>query len=145
MLPELPSEVPPPALPCEPGPPELPLEAPGSLLPLCPPREPELEGEPVLLPDDCPREDEDGIPPPDEPELEPLLEGMLDELPPERPELPELPPDGPEDPEEGEEDPGGELDGLPLEEDCCSGQPPIRKAVTALNAQSRTAATGKRR
>jgi hypothetical protein len=99
----------------------------------------------MLPPDDCPREDDEGIPPPDEPELEPLLEGMLDELPPERPELPELPPDGPEEPEEGEEEPGGELDGLPLDEDCCSGQPPMRKAVTALNAHSRTAATGKRR
>ena len=95
----------------------------------------------MLPPDDCPRDDDEGIPPPDEPELEPLLEGMLDELPPERPEPPELPLDGPEEPE----DPGGELDGLPLEEDCCSGHPPMRKAVTALNAQSRTAATGKRR
>lgn len=98
----------------------------------------------MLPPDDRPLDDDEGMPAPEEPELEPLLEGMLDELPPERPELPELPPEGPEEPEEGEEEPG-ELDGLLVEEDCCSGQPPMRKAVTALNAQSRTAATGKRR
>ena len=68
----------------------------------------------MLPPEDCPREEDEGIPAPDEPELEPLLEGMFDELPPERPELP---PDGPEDPEEGEEEPG-ELVGLLVEEDC---------------------------
>jgi hypothetical protein len=99
----------------------------------------------MLPPDDWPRDEDEGMPEPDEPELEPLLDGMPDEFPPERPELPELPPEGPEDPEEGEEEPGGELEGLPLDEDCCSGHPPMSKAVTALNAQNRTAATGKRR
>jgi hypothetical protein len=65
---------------------------------------------------------------------------MLEELPPERPELPELPELPPEDPDEGE------LDGLGLlvEEDCCSGHPPINNAVTALSARSRAAAMGNR-
>ena len=55
--------------------------------------------------------------PPEEPEDPLLPEGMLDELPPDLPELPELPPEGPEEPDEPEE-PGGELLGLPVDEDC---------------------------
>lgn len=56
---------------------------------------------------------------------------MLDELPPERPEdppeLPELPPDD-----------GGEPDGLGMEldEDCCSGQPPIKSRAVVPTATS---------
>lgn len=69
---------------------------------LCPPAEPPCDG--------------DGMPP-EEPEDPLLPEGMLDELPPDFPELPELPPEGPEEPEEPDE-PGGELLGLPLDEDC---------------------------
>ncbi len=56
---------------------------------------------------------------------------MLDELPPELPddppELPELPPEE-----------GGEPDGLgnELDEDCCSGQPPMRNTAAAPTATS---------
>lgn len=73
---------------------------------------------PLLPPLLCPPAEPpgDGMPP-DEPEDPLLPEGML-ELPPDFPELPELPPEGPDDPEEPDEPPGGELLGLPVDEDC---------------------------
>jgi hypothetical protein len=75
-------------------------------------------------------------PPPD---CDPLLDGI--ELPPERlelpPELPELPELPPED-EEGAPEGLGEL----VEEDCCSGQPPMRKSVTAPSVARRPSAVG---
>lgn len=85
---------------------------------------------PVLPEDeDLPPDDGEGMDePPCDPEEPP--EGMLEELPPDRPddppELPELPPEE-----------GGELDGLGMEdEDCCSGQPPMRNTEAALMATS---------
>jgi hypothetical protein len=99
---------------------------------------------PVLPPAVCPPAEppDDGIPPedPDEPLLP---EGMLDE-PPDLPELPELPPEGPEEPDEPEEPPGGELLGVPEDEDCCSGHPPMRNAATALMERKRMTAGDRR-
>ncbi len=68
------------------------------------------------------------------PPEEPPPEGMLDELPPERPEEPPLLPELPELPP----DDGGEPDGLGIdvEEDCCSGQPPIKNAAAVPTAIS---------
>lgn len=90
-----------------------------------------------MPPEDCPREelDEEGMPGMPDPEFEPRLEELPPELP---PELPELPPELPELPPEL---PGGEElgEGILEEEDCCSAQPPIRKALTAPNAVKRAA------
>ena len=97
---------------------------------------------PVLPPELCPPDEppDEGIPP-DEPE-EPLLpEGMLDDEP---PDLPELPPEGPDEPDEPEEPPGGELLGMPEEEDCSLGHPPMRNAATALMERKRITAEGNR-
>jgi hypothetical protein len=67
---------------------------------------------------------------------------MLDELPPEPPELLEPPelPEPPGLPPDGEDVGDGILD----EEDCCSAQPPIRKALTAPSAVTRPAKTSSR-
>lgn len=76
----------------------------------------------------------------EEPERDPLLDGIelpppeRLELPPELPELPELPPDE-------EEGAPGELGEL-VEDDCCCGQPPMRKIVTAPTVARRASAAG---
>ena len=98
--------------------------------PLWPPCEP-------LLPRD---DEEDCWPPglgieapPPPPEDPPGVLGELrPELPPEEPLLPEEPLDG-EDGDEGIED----------EDDCCWGQPPIRKTQTAPIAVTCVATTGR--
>ena len=67
------------------------------------------------LPEDWPPREEEGMPGVEEPDCDPLLDGIELELPPERlellPELPELPLED----EEGEPGGLGEL----VEEDCC--------------------------
>lgn len=72
----------------------------------------------------------------EEPDCDPLLDGI--ELPPERlellPELPELPLED----EEGAPGGLGEL----VEEDCCWGQPPMIKSVTAPTDARRRSAVG---
>ncbi len=85
-----------------------------------------------------PEDEEEDWPPGEgmeDPPCDPL-EGMLEELPPDRPddppELPERPPELPELPPEE----GGELEGIELEEDCCSGQPPMRNTAAAPTATS---------
>ncbi len=74
----------------------------------------------------------------EEPDCDPLLDGIELELPPERlellPELPELPL------EDDEGAPGGL--GELVEEDCCWGQPPMRKSVTAPTDARRRSAVG---
>jgi hypothetical protein len=102
---------------------------------------PEFDEDEPMPPEDCPREEleEEGMPGMDEPELE----RPLDELPPALPELPrelpELPPELPELPPELPEE-GEELgEGMLEEEDCCSAQPPMRKALTAPTAVNRPA------
>lgn len=68
---------------------------------------------------------------------------MLEELPELPPELPEEPPEPPGLPPEGDG-----VDGLGMEgeeEDCCSGQPPIRNAAATPMATSLLAGSSRLR
>ncbi|MGH8186613.1 MAG: hypothetical protein ACREUC_08625 [Steroidobacteraceae bacterium] len=84
-----------------------------------------IEEPPPLAP---PPPDGDGMlgapPPPERPPGEPLPDGPL-----------EPPPPGAD---------GEEVDGEGMEEDCCCGQPPIRKADAVPIAVTCSAATSKR-
>ncbi|HEY5756277.1 MAG TPA: hypothetical protein VIU34_10650 [Steroidobacter sp.] len=69
---------------------------------------------------------------------------LLDE-PPEDPPPPLEPPEDPDEPpDEPEEPPLGMLDGIDDEEDCCWGQPPIKKAETELTSTHWIASVSRR-
>ena len=111
------------------------------MLPEDPEEPPPGEGieEPPLEPPDAPP---DGILEPPPPDCPPE-EGMLEELPELPPELPEEPPEPPGLPPEGDG-----VDGLGMEgeeEDCCSGQPPIRNAAATPMATSLLAGSSRLR
>ena len=68
---------------------------------------------------------------------------LLDEPPEDPPPL--EPPDDPDDPpDEPEEPPLGMLEGIDEEEDCCWGQPPIRRADTEPTSTHWTASVSRR-
>jgi hypothetical protein len=101
--------------------------------------------EPLWPPCEPPRLLEDCEPPglgieaPPPPPLLPPGLGMLGEL---RPPPPELPPEEPLLPDEPPLDDGEEGDGMD-DEDCCCGQPPIRKTQTAPMAVACAATAGR--